>query len=51
MGGQELLIVVAVLLVLLVTVPARLPKLARNVADGIREFRRIGKDHHAGDAQ
>jgi Sec-independent protein translocase protein TatA len=42
MGAQELLIVAAVLLVLLI-VPARLPHMARSVAEGLREFRRIGK--------
>jgi Sec-independent protein translocase protein TatA len=43
MGAQELLIIVVVVVVLL-AVPARFPHLARSVGEGLREFRRIGKD-------
>jgi Sec-independent protein translocase protein TatA len=46
-GAQELLIV-AVVVVVLLAVPARFPHLARSVGEGLREFRRIGKGHDAG---
>jgi len=46
MGAQELLII-AVVVVVLLAVPARFPHMARSVGEGLREFRRIGKDHHA----
>jgi Sec-independent protein translocase protein TatA len=46
-GVQEL-ILVGVVLVVLLAVPARFPHLARSVGEGLREFRRIGKDTDEG---
>lgn len=48
MGAQELLII-AVVLVLLLAVPARFPSIARSVGEGLAEFRRIGRDLGGGD--
>ena len=45
MGAQEGLIVAAILIVVLV-LPGRLPKMARSVADGLKEFRQAGRELH-----
>lgn len=50
MGGQEIAVVALVVVVLLLVVPGRLPRLARNVTDGIREFRHLGDKEDGDDA-
>ena len=47
MGVQEAIIIAAILVVLLV-LPGRFPSMARSVADGLKEFRRAGKELHDG---